>query len=137
MSRNFYYMLLGMLSGVPGSDAITPETAQAIYSIRLLAKKHLRQAENSCNGYGVVKGQMYYSGSIDDYAKRTYGYGVKSAYTVQGSEETIFDMEYSRIADKIRKLLPNGFKVEFQGDPRGYTVKLSFNGRDITELIQK
>ena len=128
---------------------------ELIQKISKLAKKHLRQAVNSCNGYGVVKGQMYYGGQIDDYAKREYGYNVKSAY-INNSDETIFDKEGEIIEDKIKALLgisptepqqrieglnylDKGHKsgkyiLGFQGDPRGSTVKLYYEN-DFVELI--
>lgn len=98
-----------------------------IQRIARLSKKHQRQCENSCNGQGVVNGQIYYNGSIDDYAKRTYGYNVKSAYV--NDDESIFDVEAGKIEDKINRLIKDTrFKVEYQGDPRGYTVKLYYEG---------
>ena len=94
--------------------------------IARLSKKHQRQSVNSCNGYGIVNGQMYYGGQIDDYAKRTYGYGVKSSY-LDNCEESVFDKEISKIEDKINLLVKDTrFTVEYQGDPRGWTVKLFY-----------
>ena len=69
-------------------------------TLRRLAKKHHRLAEMSCNGYGYVKGQNYYCGTIDDYARREYGFNVKSAY-VQDDVD-IFDVESDKVADKIK-----------------------------------
>ena len=37
-------------------------------------------------------------------------------------------MEASKIEEKIKKMLTFQFKVEFQGDPRGATVKLYYEG---------
>lgn len=113
--------------------------------IRRLALKHQRLAAMSCNGQGVIRGQAYYNGTIDDYARRTYGQGVKSAYVggqymtdtsgksywVDG-EDTVFDVESDKAADKIMALCKKiGFDVEFQGDPRGATVKLAYKGRNV------
>ena len=115
-----------------------------VKKIKRLASKHLRQAVNSCNGYGVVKGQMYYNGMSygqpsGEYERREYGYTVKSAY-MKDEEETIFDNELDKIQDKIDKLVyqfnhdkyalwsVKPFKVEYQHDPRGNTVKLTYNG---------
>lgn len=107
---------------------------QLVRKISRLAKKHHRQAENSCNGVGVVNGQVYYGGAIDDYAKRQYGYGVKSAYTTD-DELDIFTLEQDKIEDKINALLKDKgkFRVEYQSDPRGLTVKLYYEN-DFIEL---
>lgn len=101
-------------------------------TIRRLAKKHHRLAEMDCNGAGYVKGQAYYAGTIDDYAKRQYGNNVKSAYVIPQQEYTVFQIESDIIEDKIKALCAKvGFEVEFQGDPRGNTVKLGYKGRYI------
>lgn len=95
--------------------------------IARLSKKHLRQCENACNGAGVVNGQAYSLGSIDDYARREYGYGVKSGYIAD--DVSVFDKEIDKIEDKINRLIKDTkFSVEYQHDPRGYTVKLSYEG---------
>lgn len=115
-----------------------------IKKVARLAHKHLRQAVNDCNGEGWVNNIHYYTGQIDDYARRTYGAGVKSAY-IDNTEETIFYKEMKRIEDKImwlcgyttikpiQKVRKTKFTVEFQGDPRGNTVKLYYEG-DFIEL---
>jgi hypothetical protein len=115
-----------------------------IRKVSRLAKKHQQQCVNSCNGEGFVNGQRYYSGMIDDYAQRTYGQNVKSAY-FDDSEESIFDIEAGKIEDKINKLVyqfnykkyalwrVKPLKIEYQGDPRGNTVKL-FYENDYIEL---
>ncbi len=117
-----------------------------IKTISRLAKKHSRQCENSCNGVGYVNNKRYYTGSIDTYAKQKYGYDVISGY-INNTDETIFDREIERIQDKINKLIETKktissfvyndksesipvrqkFKVEYQHDPRGNTVKLYYN----------
>lgn len=101
--------------------------------IRRLAKKHHRLAEMSCNGYGYVNGQSYYNGTIDDYARREYGYNVKSAYVEDDVD--VFDVESERVQKKIADIvnfkLGKDWHVEFQGDPRGNTVKLFFKDRYI------
>jgi len=104
-----------------------------IKKVSRLAFKHQRQAANDCNGEGFVNGVHYYSGNIDEWAKSQYGQGVKSAY-VNDDEVTIFQEEQSKIEDKINKLIAikPKFSIEYQGDPRGYTVKLSYEG----ELIE-
>jgi len=104
-----------------------------IKKVGRLARKHQRQATNDCNGEGFVNGQHYYSGQIDDYARRQYGQGVKSSY-MDDTEETIFCKEMDKLSDKIDILVKSNskFNIEYQGDPRGYTVKLSYEG----ELIE-
>ena len=118
-----------------------------IKKISRLAKKHQRQCVNSCNGVGYVNGQCYYNGTIDDWARREYGQSVKSAYLDKDCEESVFDNEAGKIEDKINKLIDEMhndprrrkflgqiiWKVEFQGDPRGATVKLYYEG-DYIEL---
>lgn len=115
------------------------ESMELVKKIKRLAKQHQRQCENSCNGYGVVKGQIYYTGCIDDYARRTYGQNVKDRCIEENSN--IFYLEAGKIEDKIKLLIEavdvhpiiKNWKVEFQGDPRGATVKLYYNG-DYIEL---
>lgn len=110
-----------------------------IRKIARLALKHQRQCVNSCNGEGFVNGQHYYNGAIDDYARRTYGQSTKSAY-IDDSEVMIFDQEAEKIEEKINKIIyqfnmdkyalwrVKPFTVEYQGDPRGATVKLYYEG---------
>lgn len=105
--------------------------------VKRLAKKHQRQCENSCNGYGIVKGQRYYGGQIDDYAKREYGFDVKSAYK-DNPEYNIFDIEIDKIEEKINKLVyqfnmdkyalwkVKPLTIKYQRDPRGLTVKVFY-----------
>lgn len=109
-------------------QVVSPDAVCKILGqIKRLARKHHKMAIASCNGYGVVRGQVYYHGTIDDYAKRTYGQSVKTAYTVPGDEETIFDRESDRIREKLITLGNKlGLYLEFQGDPRGQTVKVFY-----------
>lgn len=96
-----------------------------IKKIQRLARKHQKQCENSCNGEGWVNGQFFTCGAIDEQNCQW-----KSAY-IGDDEESIFDKEASKIEEKIKSLLLKGsyfFKVEFQGDPRGATVKLYYDG---------
>lgn len=83
----------------------------------------------SCNGVGMINGVNYYNGTIDDYAKREYGYNVKSAYIED--DVTIFDVEAEKLENKLRELFP---KLPFfvNGDARGYTLKL--NEKTVQEL---
>jgi len=84
-----------------------------------LARKHHRQAENDCNGEGYIKGEFY---RCDN----------EKAYI---NDETVFYLEGLKIANKIRAIVNNTekFTVEFQGDPRGNTVKLDYEG-DFVDL---
>jgi hypothetical protein len=121
----------------------TYDDFELVNMVSRLAKKHQKLAEYSCNGVGWIRGVCYYNGAIDDWARRTYGQGVKSAYV--GDDETVFDLESSKIEDKIFALLGlkvgkgltvpavEKWRVEFQGDPRGNTVKLFYEG-DFIEL---
>lgn len=108
------------------------ECVSTLLTIRRLAKKHHRLAEMDCNGEGVIRGVHYYNGTIDDYARRTYGHGVKSAYAKD--DVSVFDVESEKVSDKIKalvKTLGAGWHLEFQGDPRGNTVKLYYQDRYI------
>lgn len=116
---------------------------ELVKKVKRLAKKHQRLAEYSCNGVGWIRGVCYYNGAIDDWAKKQYGQGVKSAYIVD--DEAVFDVELSKVRGKIFALLGlrvgkgltvpavEKWRVEFQGDPRGNTVKL-FYENDYIEL---
>jgi len=112
------------------------EDFELIKKIKRLAKHHQEQTENDCNGVGFVKGIRYYSGSIDDYVKREYGYNVKSSY-IDNTEETIFVKEQGKTEIKINSLIAGfnkkGYRIEYQGDPRGATVRLTLDG-DYIEL---
>lgn len=126
---------------------------ELIKKVKRLASQHLRQCVNSCNGYGIVKGKMYYSGMSygqkpGDYEKREYGYNVVSAYIAADNEETVFDQAIYDIEAKIKFLLGISYiarksKIEglsyidkgyiagkyildFQHDPRGNTVRLYY-----------
>lgn len=106
--------------------------------IRRLANKHRRLAEMSCNGEGWIRGQRYYGGAIDEWAKREYGASVKSAFPYRNydvnADVSVFDQESDKVEAKITDLVKQlgvGWMVEFQGDPRGWTVKLSYNGRSV------
>ena len=100
-------------------------------TIRRLAKKHHRLAEMSCNGEGIIRGQRYYGGTIDDWSRREYGSSVKSAFPHRNddvnADVSVFDEESDKVEAKIADLvgqLGKGWRVEFQGDPRGNTVSL-------------
>lgn len=107
-----------------------------IEKIQHLARQHHKQCENSCNGYGTVKGQVYYNGAIDNYARRTFGMFVKSAYVKDDPDlDDVFDVEISRIEDAIGKTLSNAnatvkgrlvWRADYQHAPRGQTIKLFY-----------
>lgn len=85
-----------------------------IKKVKRLYHKHHRQAENNYNGEGFVNGQWY---RCDN----------ESAYISE--DQTRFSYEMGLIEAKIDRLIKNKpqFKVEYQGDPRGYTVKLYYS----------
>jgi hypothetical protein len=101
-----------------------------VKKVQRLALKHHRQAENDCNGEGWVKGKFY---RCDGSVEGTY---------LNDGETTIFDWEMGELENKINDLITihnrlkyqtseKPFKVEFQGDPRGATVKLYYDGEYI------
>jgi hypothetical protein len=116
-------------TGKAWKDLHTPFIYELL-TLRRLANKHRKLAEMDCNGVGVVRGRVYYSGmsygeTPDAYEVREYGYGVRSAYLDKDTEETIFDTESDKVRAKIEAVCARlGLRVEFQGDPRGYTVKV-------------
>ncbi len=118
------------------------EDYDIMHKVKRLYHKHHRQCENACNGAGYIKGQWYYLGAITDYARRTYGHDVKSGYV--SDDVSVFDIEIKRIEDKIlhvlalrvsnnlsTTLLKEGWRIEFQHDPRGHTVKLYYEDEQI------
>lgn len=121
------YQILGMLGEKLGEQGL--EMLEGVMALRKLAKKYQRLAEADCNGYGIV------NGTIDDYAKREHGYGVQSAYV--SDDVTIFTIEMEKLETKIKRICSdNGLRVAFQGDPRGYCVKVqTLTTADITEII--
>ena len=107
-----YYELMGQLEE-RGIDT-TPELMETYCKIRKLAMKHHRLAEMDCNGEGFVHGKFY----------RCDG-SVPGSYLEDG-ETTIFCAEQEKIEERISALVSTiGLKVEYQGDPRGCTVRLS------------
>ena len=120
------------------TDNIMMKQVETLQKLRRLARKHQKLSIDDCNGYGNINGICYYNGTIDDYAMRKHGKDVQSAYinNPKDDETTIFDIEIEKIKHKIVELCKNiGFDVEFQGDPRGATVKISLKGRNLTELL--
>ena len=103
---------------------ISDETLQGLLRIRRLAFKHNRVAEMSCNGEGYVGGRFW---RLDN----------PKAYTIQGGVEVnVFDIESDRIEAKICKVAEQfNISTDFQGDPRGYTVRLQIAGRDVSHIV--
>ena len=89
------------------------EDFEIVKKVKRLAVQHQRQCENDCNGEGWVKGKYYKNNSPDAYI----------------DDESIFNIVACEISAKIEKLIVDKkqFSVEFQGDPRGATVKLYYN----------
>ena len=130
-----YYHVSAILDYEMHSEK-TEQVVLKLLTIRRLAKKHHRLAEFMCNGEGWIRGQRYYCGTIDDYARREYGAGVKSAFPSRNddvdADVSVFDEESDKVEAKITDLvkqLGEGWKVEFQGDPRGNTVKVTYIDR--------
>jgi hypothetical protein len=123
-SKKFYeiYGRLERANLIAGDDRVL-----LLLKVGRLERKNQRLCEMSCNGEGVVNGKFY----------RCDG-SVKGAYLPDG-ETSIFDAESSKVEDKIRKLVSNsgfGYTAEFQGDPRGYTVRIfTADKRDISHII--
>lgn len=86
-----------------------------IKKVARLAHKHQRQCENDCNGEGWIRGQFYRCDS-------------KAGYV---GENTVFYVERVKIENKIDSLVKwydtkKQWRVEYQHDPRGCTVKLFY-----------
>lgn len=99
----------------------TDEQETALQAIRRLSRKHHRQCENQCNGEGVVKGWFRRCDSPNGYVREDYSY---------------FDQEIDRLEEKMKTIAgKNDIDIEFQGDPRGYTVRVKINGVDISQML--
>lgn len=89
-----------------------------LLTLRRLALKHRRLAEMGCNGEGCIRGKHYTTGNI----------GYENSHFINAyhdSDTSIFDTESEKVSDKIKAICDRlGLRVEFQGDPRGYTVKV-------------
>lgn len=101
------------------------EVDKTILSLNKLMKAHRRQCENSCNGQGYIPYKGFY----------------RNAYI--GNDINVFDAEIKKLEAKIKEtaknfnqLVTDGdgvLKVEFQHDPRGYTVKMFLDSKEIIE----
>ena len=110
-----------------------------VKKISRLARKHQRQCENDCNGEGYIRGFFYRCDSEKGY------FDYKEGITVFTKECEAIEEKINTIIEKANKdkLFPNGeyaykkdisyFAVKYQGDPRGNTVKLYYEG-DFIEL---
>jgi hypothetical protein len=110
------------------ANLIASDTRVELFlKLRRLERKNQRLCEMSCNGEGIVNGKFY----------RCDG-SVKGAYLPDG-ETSIFDAEASKVEDKIRALVTGsgfGYTAEFQGDPRGYTVRIfTADKKDLSQII--
>lgn len=98
--------------------------------LKMWSKQHQKFCVYRCNGVGVIKGKTYFSGAIDDYARHQYGNNVENANI--NDDENIFDIEADKVLSKIEKLIKNTkFTIKTQGDPRGETVRIFYNGKYI------
>ena len=96
------------------------EMLPTLLTLARLAKKHHKLAEIACNGEGYIRGRAYTCGVKSD--------NVSSAYVSE--DRTIFDVESEKVEAKIESICKRiGLRVEFQGDPRGYTCKFYFGER--------
>lgn len=107
---------------------------ELIRCISRLARQHQQQCENYCNGYGKVAGKMYYTGAIDDYARRKYGANVQDG-NPNNADINVFDCAAGKIEDKINGLIKADlrYRVQYQRDPRGATIRLYYE-REYIEL---
>ena len=129
-----FYVIYGKLARM-GFD-LHDDFVLDLLKVYRLALRHDRLAEMSCNGVGYIRGQVYSMARIDDYERRTHGHSVKSAYIKEGEENTIFDVESEKIEAKITAICEKWHvRADFQGDPRGYTVRLTLGTKDITESV--
>ena len=81
-------------------------------TLRRLALKHHRLAEYDCNGEGYILGQFI---RLDGSNPKAYVDADTSIFTAVSDK---IEAKINAICDRL------GFRVEFQGDPRGYTVKI-------------
>jgi hypothetical protein len=123
MNSKKFYEIYGKLerAEITAND----ELVHTLLRIRRLEHKNQRLSEADCNGEGVVNGKFY----------RLDG-SVEGAYLTDG-ETSIFRAECDKIEKKIKALAsPFGYTAEFQGDPRGYTVRIfTADKRDISHIV--
>ena len=90
-----------------------------LLTLRRLILKHHRIAEMSCNGEGSIRG-TFYSWDNSRFAKSP----------AISDDLNVFDVESDKVETKIKAITERlGLRCEFQGDPRGYTVKVFYGDR--------
>ena len=104
----------------------TDEMVDALLKVRRLERKHQRLSEYDCNGDGYVNGKHYRTDTDAGYVSE---------------DETVFHAAAVKVREKIIETMQgpicsNKWRVEFQGDPRGYTVRVYDNtARDLSSII--
>lgn len=98
---------------------------EAVFKIAKLARKHQKMQEMNCNGYGWMGGTFYTTGLVLEAAL------IKKVSAYIADDVTVFDVEAARLEKVIVRLAGSEFAAEFQGDPRGATVRLTYNGRRV------
>lgn len=119
-----------MIAQVVGWDSKLMGQVKVLLTISRLAKKHHHLAEYACNGEGWVRGQRYTLGKPENGSLSGYKWDRKSPFL--DADTSIFDVESGKAEDAITALvrqLGSEWSVEYQGDPRGNTVKVSYQGR--------
>ena len=116
-----------ILAGIYRADISNGlEVSRLCMRLRRYAAKHSRTCEMECNGEGYIRGKFW---RLDN----------KAAYSTDsgGTEYNVFDTEIERIEARIIELVKASglpVSVDFQHDPRGYTVRLNVESRDITNI---
>lgn len=121
------------------------EMLPELLTLRRLANKHYRLAAMNCNGEGIVGGRFYrLDGSmpeayIDQHKCETNICEYEShkywrENTTGHDAPSIFEYESEKVEAKIKAIVERlGLRVEFQGDPREYTVKI-FKGERFLDI---
>lgn len=92
----------------------TNQNIKELMTLKRLAGKHHRLAEMSCNGEGSIRGK-FYSWDSSKYATSP----------AISDDLDVFNVESDKVEAKIKAICDRlDLRVEFQGDPRGYTVKV-------------
>jgi hypothetical protein len=115
-----FFFCYGVLHNSTG-HILSWEEFQKLEKARKLSIQHDHQCVNDCNGEGYIPRKGFFN--VSD----------ASCYV---GDETVFNLEAGRIADKIRALFVDTlFKPQFQGDPRGWTVRLFLKEQDVSIVI--
>jgi hypothetical protein len=100
---------------------ILPDFINAIMALRRIAPKLHRQCENDCNGEGYIPKKGFFR--CDN----------PSAYI---GDDTVFTAETERLVKTAQAICTKrGWVCEFQGDPRGWELKITRKGIDLTPLV--